>query len=90
MCYQGNCVSSAQLFKNISLNDSCNPNPCQNGGLCVTNATTNSLYCKCSAGKIYIGNILLIQSTCYQSYIYNFTLDLLCSVSSGFSSKNTP
>ena len=55
MCYQGNCVNSALYLKNATLGNPCVPNPCQNGGICVQNATTASLFCKCSAGKTYIG-----------------------------------
>ena len=57
MCYQGNCVNSAPYFKNtVKYGNPCNPNPCLNGGICSQNATTSSLFCKCSAGKSYLGN----------------------------------
>ncbi len=56
MCYQGNCVNSAIMFNNSFIANPCNPNPCQNGGVCVQNATTGSLYCKCPANVAYSGN----------------------------------
>ena len=55
MCYQGNCVNAAPLFKNVSLGNPCNPNPCKNRGVCIFNSTTYSVYCKCQSGLNYTG-----------------------------------
>ena len=36
VCYQGNCVNSSTVIT-TSISTPCSPNPCQNGGQCVTN-----------------------------------------------------
>ena len=56
MCYQGNCVNSASFFKTVVVSDPCNPNPCQNRGICIKNSTTSSVFCHCSPGSSYKGN----------------------------------
>ena len=82
MCYRGNCVNSASLFNN-ALNDPCNPNPCQNGGSCMKNATTSTLFCKCAGGVTYSGiktNKEVLNYDClfynrpfmFSSYSYSF------------------
>jgi hypothetical protein len=42
---------------NKSINGNpCIPNPCQNGGICMQNSTTGSLFCKCEPNAKYAGN----------------------------------
>jgi hypothetical protein len=60
MCYRGNCVNSASIFKPLVSVDPCNPNPCQNGGTCFKNVTTSSLFCRCAFGRKYSGNSILL------------------------------
>ncbi len=56
MCYQGNCINSAIMFNNFITGNPCIPNPCQNGGTCMQNSTTGSLFCKCKPNVTYLGN----------------------------------
>ena len=56
MCYQGNCVDGSTIFKNATLGNPCNRNPCMNKSICAFNSTTNSLYCICPYGISYSGN----------------------------------
>lgn len=58
MCYKGSCQNAATIFSDKSSRDACNPNPCQNGGVCMKNITTSSLYCKCPPGINYAGKTL--------------------------------
>jgi hypothetical protein len=58
MCYQGNCVDSAIMFNNTYIPNPCDPNPCQNNGICMQNSTTGSLFCKCKPKVIYEGNMV--------------------------------
>lgn len=73
MCYQGNCVNSANIFYDVTLGNPCNPNPCNNGGLCILNNVTSSLVCRCSAGKAYIGKMKLTILDCKITRKVNLT-----------------
>ena len=83
MCYQGNCVNSAPYFSNVAIGNPCIPNPCQNGGLCIQNATTSTLYCRCSANKIYTG-IIKVKIKFPRNLLYFHFVDLLCSVPTSY------
>ncbi len=44
------------MLNNPIRGNPCDPNPCQNGGVCLQNLTTGSLFCKCPTNVIYTGN----------------------------------
>ena len=57
MCYQAKCVDASTVMFNRNITtDPCVPNPCQNGGICLQNATTSSLFCRCPYRKKYGGS----------------------------------
>lgn len=57
MCYRATCVDASTVVSNINITaNPCIPNPCKNGGICVQNITTSSLFCKCPYGKNFSGN----------------------------------
>lgn len=47
VCYLGNCVQASSVIKSSMPTTPCSPNPCQNGGICLTNIVSNSFVCNC-------------------------------------------
>ena len=58
MCYQSQCVNSASILNNIITSDPCEPNPCNNGGICTKNATVSGFICDCPSDVVYAGNFI--------------------------------
>ena len=55
ICYQGKCVNASAVIKNTISSTPCSPNPCLNGGKCVTNNFDSLFICNCLTG--YTGKI---------------------------------
>ena len=49
MCYHGSCVNASTINYNTTNTPSCDPNPCQNNGICV-NDLLNIFACNCPSG----------------------------------------
>lgn len=49
VCFLGNCVQASSVIKSSLSTTPCSPNPCQNGGACLTNIVSNSFVCNCTS-----------------------------------------
>ncbi len=49
VCFLGNCVQASSIIKSTMSTTPCSPNPCQNGGNCLTNIVSNSFVCNCTS-----------------------------------------
>lgn len=47
VCYQGNCVDMLKVIKNVVPSAQCSPNPCLNGGKCMTSHLYEVFFCNC-------------------------------------------
>ena len=66
-CYQGQCVDSSTInIPTIIQINPCLPNPCQNGGVCVSDSTTvSSFSCQCPSDRSFSGKYFLTNSSTF-------------------------